>query len=142
MHAPTETHTHTHVTALLRTVNDLLSAQGDNKLSLLSPFPICQPLSTPGLSESVLSCFHSYLSEDRTQTASVSGSRSLPPTALQLGVPQGSVLGPSVFIPYIQPLSAVQFNAIQITLIIPLLLSPKNERTLQNVALYLYKSFN
>ena len=110
---------HSTGTALHKIVNNLLSAQDDSRplqslLDLSAAFDtidhsiLLSRLNTSfGLASSVLSWFHSYLS-NHIQTVSVSGSKSLP-TVLQFGVPQGSVLAPIIFILYIQPLSA-NFN--------------------------------
>ena len=51
-----------------------------------------------GFGDSVLSWFQSYL-ENRTQTVVVHGKHSTP-ASLRYGVPQGSVLGPILFILY------------------------------------------
>ena len=58
-----------------------------------------------GLSGSVLDWVKSYLNE-RTQTVVVSDSYS-DPSLLEFCVPQGSVLGPVLFVMYTQPLSSV-----------------------------------
>ena len=58
-----------------------------------------------GFGNTVLSWFQSYL-ENRTQTVVVHGKHSTP-ASLRYGVPQGSVLGPILFILYTQPLSNV-----------------------------------
>ena len=51
----------------------------------------------------MLSWFQLYL-ENRTHTVAVQG-KHLTPAPLHYGVPQGSVLGPKIFILYTQPLS-------------------------------------
>ena len=61
--------------------------------------------STFGISGVALSRSESYLS-DRTQSFTVDGLMSTP-VPLVFGVPQGSVLGPVLFILYSQPLSDV-----------------------------------
>ena len=57
-----------------------------------------------GFGDTVLSWFQSYL-ENQTQTVVVHGKHSTP-ASLHYGVPQGSVLGPMLFI-FTQPLSNV-----------------------------------
>ena len=57
---------------------------------------------TFGINDSALSWFRSYLS-DRTQIVTVNGLRS-DEAPLSLSVPQGSVLGPVLFVLYTQPL--------------------------------------
>ena len=64
-----------------------------------------RPLHTFGISGIALSWFQSYLS-DRTQAVSVNGASSVP-AALNFGVPQGSVLGPILFVLYTQPISEI-----------------------------------
>ena len=58
-----------------------------------------------GFGDTLLSWFQSYL-ENRTQTVVVHRKHSTP-ASLRNGVPQGSVLGPILFILYTQPLSNV-----------------------------------
>jgi len=105
-------------TALLRIVNDLLQASDSGCVSILSLLDLSAAFDTIdhgillsrlatsfGFSGTVLSWFHSYLS-NRTQRVMLEGMQS---RALDLvcGVPQGSVLGPILFSLYIQPLSLV-----------------------------------
>ena len=58
-----------------------------------------------GMSDTDLAWFTSHLT-DRIQTISVNGSKSLP-APLYYGVPQGSVLGPILFVLHTQPLSKI-----------------------------------
>ena len=109
---------HSTETALLKIVNDLLSALDEDKLSLLSLLDLSAAFDTIdhsnllsrlsysfGISDTVLAWFTSYLT-DRTQTVSVNGSNSLP-APVHYGVPQGSVLGPILFVLYTHPLSKI-----------------------------------
>ena len=109
---------HSTETALVRVMNDLLRAMDGGKLSILTLLDLSAAFDTIdhqillqrlhlsfGLSGSALNWFKSYLS-DRTQTVSTSN-RSSKPSALSLGVPQGSVLGPVLFILYTKPLSSL-----------------------------------
>ena len=61
--------------------------------------------STFGIRDLVLSFFRSYL-QARTQVVTVTGIKSSP-SLLTYGAPQGSVLGPILFILYTRPLSDV-----------------------------------
>ena len=64
-----------------------------------------------GITGTTLSWFQTYLT-DRTQSITISNKTSSP-ASLSFGVPQGSVLGPILFIMYTQPLhSLIQRNAI------------------------------
>ncbi|WP_419629606.1 reverse transcriptase domain-containing protein, partial [Thiolapillus sp.] len=96
---------HSTETALLKIVNDLLSALDEDKVSLLSLLDLSAAFDTIdhsillsrlsysfGISDTVLAWFTSYLT-DRIQTISVNGSKSLP-APLHYGVPKGSVLRP------------------------------------------------
>ena len=99
-------------------MNDLLAALDVNHISLLSLLDLSTAFDTIdhsillsrlhhpfGISGTALSWFQSYLS-DRTQVVSVNGASSAP-AALNFGVPQGSVLGPILFVLYIHPISEI-----------------------------------
>jgi len=109
---------HSTETALLKIVNDLLTSLDDNQVSLLSLLDLSAAFDTVdhsillsrlqhtfGISDICLSWFHSYLS-GRTQVVSVNGLSSSP-SVLQFGVPQGSVLGPLLFVLYTHPVSEI-----------------------------------
>ena len=109
---------HSTESALLRVVNDLLLACDRGDVSVLSLLDLSAAFDTLdhqillhrlqtsfGLSGTVLKWFASYLQE-RTQTVVAQGHKSKE-TALNYGVPQGSVLGPVLFTMYVQPLSQV-----------------------------------
>ena len=109
---------HSTETALLRVVNDLFQASDDVHVSILSLLDLSAAFgtidhvilnqrlsSTFGCTGTVLGWFESHLSY-RTQSALVNDVQSTPST-LTYGVPQGSVLGPSLFTMYTQPLGSV-----------------------------------
>ena len=100
---------HSTETALLKVTNDLLSAMDDGKISVLVLLDLSATFDTTddeillhrfhnvfGFGDTVLSWFQSYL-ENRTQTVVVHRKHSTP-SSLCYGVPQGSVLGPILFI--------------------------------------------
>ena len=105
-------------TALLRVTNDILSALDGGNVSVLTLLDLSAAFDTIdhitllsrlqtlyGISGPALAWFESYLT-GRTQAVLVDGQRSAP-APLAFGVPQGSVLGPVLFIMYTKPLSAL-----------------------------------
>ena len=109
---------HSTETVLLRVVNDILSALDEDRSSILLLLDNSAAFDTIdhkillsrlenifGIRSVALDWFRSYL-EDRSQYVSVNGFSS-PPSPLLFGVPQGSVLGPILFVLYTTPLSSV-----------------------------------
>jgi hypothetical protein len=109
---------HSTETVLLRVVNDILSALDDDKVSVLLLLDNSAAFDTIdhsvllsrletvfGIRSTALQWFRSYL-QDRTQYVSVNNLSS-PASPLLFGVPQGSVLGPVLFVLYTTPLSSV-----------------------------------
>ena len=99
-------------------LSDLLVASDCGKVSVLTLLDLSAAFDTIahhivldrlqnyfGISGSAFNWFQSYLS-DRQQIISVNSIQS-DPAVLQFGVPQCSVLGPILFVPYIQPLSRI-----------------------------------
>ena len=106
---------HNTETALLRIVNYLLTAVDNNKICILTLLDLSAAFNTKdhqilltqiqhsfGMSGSALSWFLSYLC-NRTHAVTINSLQSQH-TTLHYGVPQGSVLGPVLFILYTQPL--------------------------------------
>ena len=109
---------HSTETALLKICNDILSALDNKNVALLSLLDLSAAFDTIdhsilmsrlrtcfGISGSVLSWSESYFS-GRFQSVSVHGTLSTP-SPLLYGVPQGSVLGPILFVLYTYPLFTI-----------------------------------
>ncbi|WP_419615719.1 reverse transcriptase family protein [Thiolapillus sp.] len=109
---------HSTETALLRVINDILSALDNDNISVLLLLDLSAAFDTIdhqillsrlyslfGIQSTALEWFESYLS-DRCQFTSVNNSSS-PQSQLKYGVPQGSVLGPVLFVLYTTPLSDI-----------------------------------
>ena len=107
---------HSTETILLRIVNDILSALDNDNIPVLLLLDLSAAFDTTdhnillsrlnsvfGIQSTALQWFHSYLS-DRYQSTSVNNSSSSP-SQLMYGVPEGSVLGPILFVLYTTPLS-------------------------------------
>ena len=105
-------------TALLTIVNDLLLSLDDGEITLLASLDLSTAFDTIdhdillhrfqhdfGLSGTVLDWFSSYIS-GRIQSVNVRSHTSVP-ASVSCGVPQGSVLGPIIFVLYTTTLSAV-----------------------------------
>ena len=112
---------HSTETVLLRIVNDILSALDNDNISVLLLLDLSAAFDTLdhqillsrlnsvfGIQSTALQWFHSYLS-DRYQSTSVNNSSSSP-SQFMCSVPQGSVLGPILFVLYTTPLSDIIAN--------------------------------
>jgi hypothetical protein len=101
---------HSTETALLRVQHDIITAMSEKKACLLVLLDLScafdtvdhqilvDTLSHAGISGIALEWFRSYLHK-RTQYVAIGEARS-PATQLEYGVPQGSVLGPTLFVLY------------------------------------------
>ena len=109
---------HSTETALLKVSNDILTSLDCSEISVLTLLDLSAAFDTIdhqillsrlhslyGISDTVLNWFSSYLS-DRKLSVLVNGNYSSP-APLPFGVPQGSVLGPILFILYTKPLSTL-----------------------------------
>ena len=109
---------HSTESALLKVSNDILNSLDSSEVSVLTLLDLSAAFDTIdhqillsrlsslyGFSGSVLNWFSSYLSE-RKLSVLVNNSYS-DPADLHFGVPQGSVLGPILFILYTKPLSTL-----------------------------------
>ena len=106
---------------MLRIVNYILFALDNDNISVLLLLDLSAAFDTTdhqillsrlnsvfGIQSTALQWFHSYLS-DRYQSTSVNNSSSSP-SQLMYGVPQGSVLGPILFVLCTTPLSDIIAN--------------------------------
>ena len=107
---------HSTETVSLRIVNDILSSLDNDNISVLLLLDLSAAFDTTdhqillsrlnsvfGIQSTALQWFQSYLS-DRYQSTSVNNSSSSP-SQLMYGVPQGSVLGPILFVLYMDRIS-------------------------------------
>ena len=109
---------HSTETALLKIVNDLLLSLDDGNVTLLTLLDLSAAFDTIdhaillqrlqhdfGIQDIALDWFSSYLT-GRTQSVTIQNHTS-DPDPIAFGVPQGSVLGPVLFVLYTTPLSTI-----------------------------------
>ncbi len=109
---------HSVESALIRVQSDILQAMDNQRVVVLVMLDLSAAFDTidhqvllhrlshdMGITGTALHWFESYL-EDRTQSVTIKGTRSKPQT-LRFGVPQGSVLGPKLFLVYGVPLGRI-----------------------------------
>ena len=109
---------HSTETVLLKVTNDILTALDKGDVSFLTLLDLSAAFDTIdhtlllhilthvyGISDTALAWFQSYLT-NRIQSISINNYTSSP-ASLMYGVPQGSVLGPILFIMYTQPLHSL-----------------------------------
>lgn len=96
---------HSTETALVKITNDLLMAADSGFLTILILLDLNAAFDTIGFSDTPLHWYKSYLS-GRTQFVQLKSFRSHF-SPLSSGVPQGSVLGPLLFIIYLLPLGHI-----------------------------------
>ena len=109
---------HSTETALVKVVNDLLLITDQKSKAILVLLDLSAAFDTInhdmllsklknnyGLSGTALAWFESYL-KDRTASTKV-GDATSPPLAITIGVPQGSILGPLLFVLYTKELESI-----------------------------------
>lgn len=114
---------HSTETALLKVNSDILASSDSGKITLLVLLDLSSAFdtidhtilinrlkTTYGITGSALNWFISYI-DNRSQTVKVDSHQS-PPSSLDFGVPQGSVLGPVLFSMYSKPVTRLfsQYN--------------------------------
>ena len=118
---------HSTVTALLDVLDSVHTAADSKEVTLLIGLDLSAAFDTVchstlikrvhtefGVSGTALSWIQSYL-QDRTQFVKLGQHRS-PETTLEVGVPQGSVLGPLLFAVYCSPVAGVRCHNTPMTL--------------------------